>query len=211
MHPKIIVLIIMNNAPAIIPNLNIFRTSIWLMEKRILFIGLFIFFISPGRSISQTTETGPVIENYGKVWKIEDLSFATETSKEFRVVFDIMNSPESHSEINKNIATAARFLNMHAQSGVPWENLKVVLVVHNKASKDIMSSLAYHKRFSVNNPNEALVQEFMAAGVEIIFCGQSSLARGYPIEEAIDGVQLALSAMTALIQLQDDGYQLIKF
>ena len=47
--------------------------------------------------------------------------------------------------------------------------------------------------------------------VQIIFCGQSSNSRNIPKEQLIDGVQLSLSAMTALIQLQDQGYRLVKF
>jgi len=49
------------------------------------------------------------------------------------------------------------------------------------------------------------------AGGEIIFCGQSSKSRGFPKEDLIEGVQMSLSAMTALIHLQDDNYRLIKF
>ncbi|MCW5515373.1 DsrE family protein [Muriicola sp. Z0-33] len=181
------------------------------MRRGILFLGLALLFFSPVSLFSQSKQSGPIIKSYGKVWEIEDPTYITNVSKEFRVVFDIMNSPESHSEINKSIETAARFLNMHAQSGVPKENLKVVLVVHNQASKDIINNQAYQKRFAVNNPNEKLVRELIASGAKFVFCGQSSLSRNYPVEETIEGVELALSAMTALIQLQDDGYQLIKF
>ncbi len=181
------------------------------MQKGILFFGILLLLLSPVNLYTQTKESGPILKNYGKVWKIEDPTYKTDISKVFRVVFDIMNSPESHSEINKSIETAARFLNMHAQSGVPKKHLKVVLVVHNKASKDIINNTAYQQRFSANNPNEELVRELMAAGARIVFCGQSSLSRNYPIEETIEGVELGLSAMTALIQLQDEGYQLIKF
>ena len=161
--------------------------------------------------VAQTKEAGPIIRDYGKVWKIENPDFKVDINKEYKVVFDIMNSPDSHTEVNKTIETAARFLNMHAQSGVPLENLKVVLVVHNKASKDLITHEAYQKRFETNNPNAALLEALMSAGSEIIFCGQSSLSRDFPKEELINGVQMALSAMTALIHLQDEGYQLIKF
>ncbi len=160
---------------------------------------------------AQTKEAGPVIKDYGEVWKVEHPDFKTDTSKEFKVVFDIMDSPESHSDLNKNIETAARFLNMHAQSGLDRKHMKVALVVHNKASKDILRNDAYHKRYGVNNQNAILIQDLLDAGVDIILCGQSSLSRDFPIEESINDVQLALSAMTALIQLQDEGYQLIKF
>ena len=51
----------------------------------------------------------------------------------------------------------------------------------------------------------------LQAGVQVLFCGQSSMARQVPIEKTVKGVQLSLSAMTALIQLQESGYHLIKF
>lgn len=162
-------------------------------------------------TFAQTKEAGPVIKNYGKVWKIDNQDFKVDPSKEYKAVFDIMNSPGSHAEVNKTIETAARFLNMHAQSGVPITNLKVVLVVHNKASKDLITHEAYQKRYRADNPNLELLEALMEAGGEIIFCGQSSLSRDFPKEELIGGVQIALSAMTALIHLQDEGYQLIKF
>ncbi|TAI48936.1 DsrE family protein [Flagellimonas allohymeniacidonis] len=162
-------------------------------------------------TFGQEKKSGPVVPNFGKVWEIDQPDFETDTTKEYKAVFDIMRSPESHEEINSSIETAARFLNMHAQSGVPVDQLKAVLVVHNKASKDIIQNEAYQKRFGVPNPNFEMLQELMDAGVEVIFCGQSSRSRGFPKEELVPGVQLSLSAMTALIQLQNDGYQLIKF
>ncbi len=156
-------------------------------------------------------KAGPIIANYGKVWPIENSDYKTNLNAEFKVVFDIMGSPESPEDINKTIETAARFLNMHTQSGVPREQLKVALVVHNKASKDIIHNEAYRSRYGVDNPNYEMVKALMEAGTEIIFCGQSSKSRNFPKEDLIPGCKIALSAMTALIQFQNEGYQLIKF
>ncbi|AWX46245.1 hypothetical protein HME9304_03277 [Flagellimonas maritima] len=160
---------------------------------------------------SQEKQAGPIIEDFGKVWPIENPDFKTNTNMDYKVVFDVMNSPESHTEINRTIETAARFLNMHAQAGVPPEQLKVTLVVHNKASKDIIQNDAYKKRYGVVNPNYEMVKSLMDTGVEVVFCGQSSKSRDFPKEELIPNVKVALSAMTVLIQLQNEGYQLIKF
>lgn len=178
--------------------------------NKIIFI-LILFLLSPLALLAQEKKTGPIIADYGKVWQVENQDYTLQTEKEFKVVFDIMNSPEDPSALNRTIETAARFLNMHGQNGVAKENMKVALVVHNKASKDIITNAAYTKKYQVPNPNAAMIQQLLAAGVEFIFCGQSSVSRDFPIEEAIPGVQLSLSAMTALIQLQDEGYRLIKF
>lgn len=142
---------------------------------------------------------------------IDDPDYKTLLDQPLKVVFDIMNSPESPEALNTSIETAARFLNMHAQAGVPLEHLKVVLVVHNKASKDIITNTAYLKRYGVQNPNKKMIEALFNAGAEIIFCGQSSFSRAFPRSETIEGVQFGLSAMTALIQLQNEGYRLIKF
>lgn len=160
---------------------------------------------------SQEKSKGPIVKEYGAVWAIEQPEFQVDTTKTYKAVFDIMNSPEGHDKVNASIETAARFLNMHAQSGVPAEHLKAALVVHNQASKDIISDTAYLKRYGTVNPNTKLIKALQDAGVAIIFCGQSSNARGFPKEDLIEGVQLSLSAMTALIHLQDQEYRLIKF
>lgn len=175
-------------------------------------VTLFILLVSfPLICKAQTKQAGPVIPDHGAVWSIENPDYQTRLDEPLKVVFDIMDSPDSPDQINTRIETAARFLNMHAQAGVPVENLQVALVVHNKASKDIVKGEAYRERFGVENPNEKMVNDLLRAGVQVIFCGQSSLSRGFPRTETIEGVQLGLSAMTALIQLQNDGYRLIKF
>ncbi len=160
---------------------------------------------------SQEKASGPAINDFGEVYRVDDPDFKVELSTELKAVFDIMNSPESHEEINASIETAARFLNMHGQSGVPSANLKAAIVVHNTASKDIMTDGAYQKKYGTRNPNTKLIKALLDAGVQVIFCGQSAAARGIPKEDLIDGVQMSLSAMNALIQLQDDNYRLIKF
>jgi intracellular sulfur oxidation DsrE/DsrF family protein len=160
---------------------------------------------------AQSKKSGPIIEGFGEVWEIEKPDYKIDNSLELKAVFDIMNSPESHKTLNASIETAARFLNMHAQSGVPIEQLKIALVVHNKASKDIITNEAYQERYGTLNPNHDLVKALLDAGGQIIFCGQSSLSRGFPEDDLIEGVQMSLSAMTALIQLQHEDYRLIKF
>lgn len=172
---------------------------------------LFLLLLGTLSGLGQEKKAGPVIKDYGKVWQIEAPDYQIQPNSEFKVVFDIMNSPEDPSQLNASIETAARFLNMHAQSGVSTENMKVALVVHNKASKDMITNEAYQNRFGISNPNAEMISQLMNAGVDFIFCGQSSASRNFPKEDTIDGVQLSLSAMTALIQLQNEGYRLIKF
>lgn len=180
------------------------------MKTKNYFLPIFMLLFSISLS-GQEKKSGPVINDYGKVWHIDKPDFKVDSTKTYKAVFDIMNSPDDVSQLNTSLETAARFLNMHAQSGIPVEQLKVALVVHNQASKDVTHTRAYKLKYGVDNPNEDLLLQLMKAGADVIFCGQSSASRGFPKEDLIPGVQLSLSAMTALIQLQNEDYRLIKF
>jgi len=180
------------------------------MTKRYYFLS-FIIFIFCCTVSAQTKKTGPIILDYGKVYTVENPHFKVDPTKTYKAVFDIMDSPDDPTKLNATIETAARFLNMHAQQGVPAEQLIFALVVHHKASKDMSNNEAYKKRYGTDNPNLDLINSLLSAGGRVVFCGQSSAARGIPREDLIEGVELSLSAMTALIQLQDDNYRLIKF
>jgi len=171
----------------------------------------FMVLLTSSITMAQTRQNGPIISEFGPVFVVDSIDFKTDTTTTFKVVFDIMNSPDDPSKRNKSIETAARFLNMHAQNGIPKAQMQVALVVHDLASKDILTDAAYSDRYQQNNPNSKLIKSLLEANVEVILCGQSAVSRKLPKPEHISGVQLALSAMTALIQLQNQGYTLIKF
>ncbi|MEA1785264.1 DsrE family protein [Arenibacter sp. GZD96] len=175
------------------------------------FILLAVALLNMVNCLGQSKNTGPIISDFGAVFTVENPDFVLNTLKNYHAVFDVMASPESHTVLNPNIETAARFLNMHAQAGIPINQLKAALVIHSTASKDILSDSAYQARYGTENPNKKLIQAITAAGGQVILCGQSAASRGIARDELMPEVQLALSAMTALIQLQDEGYRLIKF
>lgn len=160
---------------------------------------------------SQSPKAGPVVDDFGKVYAIENPDFKIHKEKEYKAVIDVTGNWDNHDKRNSLIETAARFLNMHAQSGVPAEQLKVAIVIHGGATKDLITNEAYQKKFGRNNPNLKLVENLLEIDVPVIICGQSATHRGIKREELVPGVQLSLSAMTALVHLQSEGYQLIKF
>lgn len=164
-----------------------------------------------GVVLAQEKTTGPVIANYGEVFQIPGPGLPTDTTHTFKAVFDVMQGADDKTQRNPFIESVARYLNMHAQAGVPAEQLHAVLVVHNQATPEMLNDAEYEKRFGHANPNTDLLRALIDAGVEVVLCGQSSLSRDVPIEKTVPGVKLALSAMTALIQFQDQGYRLIKY
>jgi intracellular sulfur oxidation DsrE/DsrF family protein len=56
-----------------------------------------------------------------------------------------------------------------------------------------------------------LIRELHAVGVQIILCGQTAAARDLPRDRLLPEVDVALSAMTALLVLQERGYHVNPF
>jgi intracellular sulfur oxidation DsrE/DsrF family protein len=154
---------------------------------------------------------GPAIERFGAVYAVESPSFATPTDLVYRVAFEVALGTDEPDQVNPRIETLARFLNMHAQAGVARENMKLALVLHGTAGKDALGNEGYRRRYGVDNPNAELIQALQEYGVRIVLCGQTQVHRGLVREELAAGVEVALSAMTALAAFQSRGYQVNPF
>ncbi|WP_347921966.1 DsrE family protein [Pontimicrobium sp. SW4] len=179
--------------------------------KKFLFT-LYLFTLTCFSLLSQNERLeGKIIKNFGETFTIETLDIKTDISKEFKVIFDVSQSSTDRSIINKNIVTAARFLNMHANEGMKKEQLKVAMTIHGGAWQDVLNNKAYKEKYGVDNPNLELINELTKAGADIIICGQTASFRGITKDNANPNVKFALSAMTALIQYQNNGYTFIKF
>jgi intracellular sulfur oxidation DsrE/DsrF family protein len=72
----------------------------------------------------------------------------------------------------------------------------------------MLNDVSYQERFQMKNPNLDLLEKLAAAGVEFYACGQSMGGRGFAKAELASPVKMALSAMTMVHQLQDQGYTL---
>jgi len=157
-------------------------------------------------SAQQSTQAGPVIESAGAVFSVSP-DFMTPVDRDYKVAFEVATPSPNPERMNQSFNTVARFLNMHAQAGVPEARLSGAIVTHGAASFELLDDEAYREKFGVDNPNSALIRELIAAGQPVILCGQSAASRNVPIDGLIPGVQVALSAMTAFLVLQDEGYR----
>ncbi len=169
------------------------------------------FFIFSGSYGQAQPVKGKVIPEYGATYKIEDPDFPTSISEKYRVVFDIAEAPEDPSHLNRLVETVARFINMHAESGKPANTMEIAVVVHGEAAHGLLKDEHYREIYQVDNPNLELFEALHQNGVQLILCGQTPMHRGITKEKRIPQTQIALSAMTALIQLQNSEYQLISF
>ena len=150
-----------------------------------------------------------LIEGNGIFKPVVDATF--QTPKKVKAVFDVYTTNDDNEELNRGINTVARYLNMHFDAGLKKKNIKAALVIHGAAGKDILTNSAYNKRNITDNPNFKLLKKLNKAGVQIIVCGQTVEFSGYKRNEILEFVDVSLSAITALISLQSQGYQLINF
>ena len=160
---------------------------------------------------AQSREYGPVIHSAGPVFDVPDPDFETPTDMELRIAWEMVDSAASPEQLNTHLVTAARFLNMHVRAGVPRENLHLAIVVHGQAGKAMLDDIGYREKEGVDNPNKELIRELHDAGVRIILCGQTAAARDLPRDRLLPEVEVALSAMTALLVLQEDGFHVNPF
>lgn len=173
---------------------------------------LFFIFLITASGYAQEFEAGNLIPEYGKTFQVQDPDFKTDTNSKLKVVFDIGRS-FNPAETNKLIETAARFLNMHEKAGVDPKNMEVALVIHGNATNDVLLDEYYQQKNPTieKNPNIPLLNALAKLGVDIIICGQSAAFHKVTRQNTNSNIQFALSAMTALVQLQNDNYQLINF
>ena len=148
-------------------------------------------------------ETGPVLEEFGPHAPVPGAE-QLPVDAEFQIAFDV-SEPAGESGPNRGFMAAARFLNMHVAAGVPEENIRLVVVVHGKASLELVAQP------EGENPSRALVEALLAEDVRFVLCGQSAAAYGIEPEDLIPGVEMSLSAMTAHAVLQQRGYTVNPF
>jgi intracellular sulfur oxidation DsrE/DsrF family protein len=180
------------------------------MQRTIIQLCLALVFVSM-QSMASDPVTGPVIKSYGPVFAVPDGSFNLEPDRHYKIVMDIGSGPEDPSELNRNIETAARFLNMHSRNGIKLENLELSVVLHGSGARAALTQEAHEKHFNVPNASRQLIEELGSAGVAIYICGQTAGYHGYHSEDLLSEISIAVSAMTVHVRLQQEGYQAILF
>ena len=153
---------------------------------------------------------GPIFTEFGNVASIET-TMAIPADAAFAVAFDT-SSRADVGEINRTLSSAARFINMHVEAGIPVENIRVAVVIHGQASLDLTNAEFYAARQDgAENATAPAIAALTAHGVQVILCGQTAAYYEIGNEDLLPGVDMALSAMTAHALLQQQGFTLNPF
>ena len=122
-------------------------------------------------------------------------------------IFPIKDSL-SAKEINGGMAEIGRIINLHVASGIPKNKLDVVVVVHGQALYALYTHSSYQKKYGINNPNIAMLDQLIKNGVRFIACGQAMQFFDVQKQDLDPRVRVSLTAQTVLSHYQLKGYVL---
>lgn len=156
----------------------------------------------------QTTFEYPQIKGYGGAVDFETAISPTNGAK---ILVDLTGSDTDKQGINKGLDKVARLINLYALEDIGPESLDIVVIIHGPATKVVLTEEAYQQKFESTNPDLELIGLLRDQGVKIMVCGQALVRRGFGTEGIIPGVDLALSALTILVEYQQEGYSVLYF
>mgnify|MGYP003632005135 CR=1 FL=1 len=125
---------------------------------------------------------------------------------EYKIALDVTDGVSDSTQIMNTLVEVARTYNLNIANGVPKKKLKVAVVIHGDAIQGILNDEAYQAKFGVPNPNIAVIKEMKKEGIEFYVCAQVLAFRQVPEENVMKDIDLAISAKTALITLDQMGY-----
>lgn len=162
----------------------------------------------PGQNQTSQTEKvkylNPVIKQYGKVVPLP--AAAQQPRDGSKICVDLTKGGEAN-KLNPGIEKVARYLNIYQGAGKSPAKVQIAIVLHGDATLCVLNDDVYSQRFGTEgNPNLELLHELHEAGVEINVCGQSLISKGGKPEEVVVFTDVAVSALTSLVNLQTDGY-----
>lgn len=173
--------------------------------KSFVIVTLVLLFSSTwNKSMAAEFTDGPVIFGYGKHAPVQQ-DIKLEKDAILKVVFDVAKAGED-GEVNRAFNSVARFLNMHVANGIPEKNIHLAIIVHGSATNEMLNNKKYLAKYGKKNPNIELISTLLKKNVEFIQCGQSAAFHKIPNQDMIEGVDMALSAMTAHAILAAKGY-----
>lgn len=157
----------------------------------------------PGQQAS-----GPVIQSTGMSFKVENPTFPVPANLVLKAVYEINAGGGDSVAVNAQLTTVARFYNLNVRNGIPENQVKTAAVFHGAGWPALLTDSAFAARYNgAKNPSKKLVEELLQHGAILVLCGQTAGSRGIERSELLPGVQVAISAMTALNVLQADGYK----
>lgn len=174
------------------------------MKKTLLFFSSFLLVFS----LCQAQEKiYPAIQGYGAINTVPFETVKPDPEAQYKFVMEVYYGYEDKTKLYGMLDYVARVYNAHIYGGVPAENLDFALVIFSGATPTVLTNEEFQKRFEMDNPNLAVLDELKRVGVRVIVCGQSMMKQDLQPNMIHPGVELYLSRITATTDLINKGYK----
>lgn len=151
----------------------------------------------------------PVIQGYGGIQPTAGAAERPDKHRRYRVVFNVTKEAAAPGTVNPSLDKMARFINLLGADGVKAARGDLIAIVHGPATPLVMHNAAYRAKFGVDNPNLELIALLRQSGAQIHVCSQALAGNKIARENVVSGVQVDVSALTTLANLQLQGFALI--
>ncbi len=145
----------------------------------------------------------------GAFHPLPQAAYQPDRAATYKVVFALSKDSDKPSAVNPGLERLARTVNLYAASGVPLDHLKFVAVAYGPATPLALDDAHYRAQFGVANPNLPVIAQLRKAGVDVAVCGQAVAEHHYQNDWVAKDVTLALSALTTITELEQQGYGLM--
>ncbi|TAL72060.1 MAG: sulfur reduction protein DsrE [Rhodanobacter sp.] len=151
-----------------------------------------------------------VIASAGKIHPVpKNAVFMPDRAATYKVVFALTHPGKDATEVSPALERVARTVNLYASAGVPLDHLKFVAIAYGPATEIALDDAHYQQLHHVANPNLPVIRELHQHGIEVAVCGQAVMEHHYRFEWVDPAVPVALSALTTITELQQQGYALM--
>lgn len=151
----------------------------------------------------------PTIQGYGNIHYLPNGAFKPQPGHLYKVVFSLTQDAKQPDKVDPALDHVARTVNLYVASGVPLKQLRFVAVAYGAATPIALDDAHYRAAYGVPNPNLPLIAELKKAGVTVAVCGQAVAEHHFQYDWIDPRVTLALSGLTTVTTLQQQGYALM--
>ncbi|MDU8885949.1 DsrE family protein [Yeosuana sp. MJ-SS3] len=150
----------------------------------------------------------PVIDVHPMVGVLDIDSNALhyDASIDYKIVIDAYDKMKDSTQVYKPLSEVARIYNLNIANGVPEDKLQLAMVYHSFNMDPLLNDESYQAKYGIDNPNTELISTLKDLGVHFYVCGQLLGFFNVPSENLASQIEIAVSAKTALITLDQMGY-----
>ncbi len=183
-----------------------------LIHAAVLSIGLFAARAVPSEGAAGAPPDfwqTPTVTGFGKMHPLPKAAYQPQKTATYKIVFDVTKAGDKPGQVSPSLDQVARAVNLYASAGIPLDHLKFVAVLHGAATAAALDDAHYRQQFGVDNPNLEIIRKLRAAGTDVAVCGQAMAEHHFQYEWIAPNVTLALSALTTITVLENEGYALM--